>query len=76
MPKTRDLKPSQKLELIQQPYLRLCEIRDLLGKPQSTTERAIKNVGLKKYPPLGYLTDDVIEAFNLGGAIKRWKSIA
>lgn len=64
-----DLTPAEKLRLLERPYLRAFEIRKILGATRYSTEKVIK-----QYRPLGYLTDDAIAAFELEGAIKRWKS--
>lgn len=73
MPKP-DLTPAEKLRLLERPYLRAFEIREILGATRYSTEKVIKESGIKQYRPLGYLTDDVIAVFDLEGAIKRWKS--
>lgn len=67
--------PSEKLRLISMPFLRAYEIRDLLDKPYSTTRQEIKRLGLKKFGGFGYQTDEVIKAFRLENAIKRWKTM-
>ncbi len=70
---TARLTPAQRLELIERAYLKNVEIVKLLDSSRSAVTRAIKKAKIKRYPPFGYLTDDIVEAFNLDGAIKRWK---
>ncbi len=68
--------PEEKLDLINQPYLRSSEVALLLGRARSTVSDALKRKSVQKYPPFGFLTDDIITTFNLEGAIKRWKEVA
>ena len=68
------LTSQEKLGLINKPYLRVHEIRDLLSIPYSTVRTQIINSGMKKYGGFGYLTDDIIEEFRLQGVIKRWRA--
>lgn len=63
----------ERLFLINQPYLRNSEIAQLLDRSRSTISDALRRKAIQKYPPFGYLTDDIIKAFCLEGAIQRWK---
>lgn len=72
---TRDMTAAEKLKLISLPFLRAYEIRDLLGKPDSSTRQEIKRLGLKKFGCFGYQTEEVIKAFHMEGAIRRWKAM-
>lgn len=65
---------SERLTLLELPYLRPSEICRVIDRPRTTVYRVLKDSGIKKYPRLGYLTDDVIKLFQLNGAIKRWKT--
>lgn len=64
----------ERLALVNKPYLRVHEIRDLLSIPYSTVRTQLIKSELKKYGGFGYLTDDVIEEFRLQGVIKRWRA--
>lgn len=66
--------PSEKLRLIQKPYLNVSEIARLLSVSRGAVYRSVKSI--KKYPPFGYCTDDIIQQFRLKGAIKRWETYA
>lgn len=65
----------ERLALIEMPYLRPSEICRVIDRPRTTIYRVLKDSGIKKHPRLGYLTDDVIDLFQLKGAIKRWKEV-
>lgn len=74
--KKNQLSPAERLCLLANPYLRPCEVADLIGRPDSTTCQACKRMGLKKHPGLGYYTPDVIKAFGLQPSIDLWTAIA
>lgn len=67
--------PKEKLDLISLPYLRTCEICQLMERSRTTVCKMTKKTGLEN-TPFGFLTDDIIKAFKLQGAIKRWKEVA
>lgn len=70
------LTAAERLRLIEKPYLTQADICKVLSKPSSTVSDWIKRSDLKRYGGFGYLTDDVIKAFQLSGAIKRWRANA
>lgn len=68
--------PRERLAILEMPYLRPCDICRVIDRPRTTVYRVLKDSGIKKYPRLGYLTDDIIKAFQLSGAIRRWRANA
>lgn len=66
--------PRERLTILEMPYLRPCDICRVIEKPRATVYKILKRSEIKKYPSLGYLTDDIIKAFQLQGAIKRWRA--
>lgn len=67
------LTSNERLELISRPYLTPREVCLVIGRSKPTINKKLKEFGIFK-TELGYLTDDIIKVFQLGGAIKRWKT--
>ena len=63
----------ERLAILDQPYLRPKEVCLLIGRSKPTVNKKLKEQGVRK-TELGYLTDDIIKAFQLSGAIKRWRT--
>lgn len=65
----------ERLAILDQPYLKPKEVCLLIGRSKPTINKKLKEQGITK-TALGYLTDDIIKAFQLTGAIRRWRANA